>query len=60
MSELEKRVDVRLPEHEFKILEEYCKVTGRTKTEVVRELVRNLRRRLPKNTELSGKSWIKL
>lgn len=54
MSELEKRVDIRLPEHEFKILEESCAVTGRTKTEVIRGLIRNLRRRLPKSTGLSG------
>lgn len=54
MTETEKRVDIRLPLHEFEILQEYCRLTGRTKTEVIRELIRNLRRRLPKSTELSG------
>jgi hypothetical protein len=38
---------------EKRILEEYCKLKMRNKTDVLRELVRGLERKLPKNTELS-------
>lgn len=37
-----RRLNFELPENEIEILEEYCRRTGRTKTEVIRELVRSL------------------
>jgi predicted DNA-binding protein len=40
---MKKRLDFRLEEFELEILEEYCKAVGRTKTDVLRELIRNLR-----------------
>ncbi len=46
-------------DEEKRILEEYCKLKMRNKTDVLRELVRGLERKMPKNTELSGKSMIK-
>jgi len=42
---MKKRVDFRLEEFELKILEEYCAAVGRTKSDVLRELIRSLRRR---------------
>lgn len=32
----------KIPDSELAILENYCKKTKRTKTEVIRELIRNL------------------
>jgi predicted DNA-binding protein len=40
---MKKRLDFRIEEFEMEILEEYCKAVGRTKTDVLRELIRNLR-----------------
>jgi hypothetical protein len=40
---MKKRLDFRIEEFELEILEEYCKAVGRTKTDVLRELIRNLR-----------------
>jgi predicted DNA-binding protein len=50
----EKRVDIRIPEIEFQLLENYCKLTGRTKTDVLRELIRSLKRKLPKSPGSPG------
>jgi hypothetical protein len=54
MSGSEKRVDIRIPEVEFQLLEDYCKLTGRTKTDVLRDLIRSLKRKLPKSPGLPG------
>jgi hypothetical protein len=40
---MKKRLDFRLEEFELEILEAYCQIVGRTKTEVLRELIRNLK-----------------
>jgi predicted DNA-binding protein len=40
---MKKRLDFRIEEHEFQVLEEYCKAVGRTKTDVLRELIRSLK-----------------
>ncbi|MEG5019080.1 MULTISPECIES: hypothetical protein [unclassified Microcoleus] len=40
---MKKRLDFRIQESEFKILEEHCKSVGRTKTDVLRELIRSLK-----------------
>lgn len=42
---MKKRLDFRIEEFEFEILEEYCRAVGRTKTDVLRELIRGLRLR---------------
>jgi predicted DNA-binding protein len=39
---MKKRLDFRLEEFELQILEEYCKSVGRTKSDVLRELIRSL------------------
>jgi hypothetical protein len=40
---MNKRLDFRLQESEVKIIEEHCKAVGRTKTDVLRELIRSLK-----------------
>ena len=40
---MKKRLDFRVEDFEFKILEAYCKSVGRTKTAVLRELIRALK-----------------
>jgi len=40
---MKKRLDFRIEEYEFQILEDYCLSVGRTKTDVLRELIRNLK-----------------
>jgi hypothetical protein len=35
-------LNVRIPENEKEILEKYCEKTSRSKTEVIRELIRSL------------------
>ena len=40
-------LNVRVEESEMQLLEQYCKQAGRTKTDVVRTLLRGLKRRLP-------------
>jgi hypothetical protein len=40
---MKKRLDFRVEEFELEILEEYCKTVGRTKTDVLRELIRSLK-----------------
>ena len=42
---MKKRLDFRLEEYELEILEDYCNATGRTKSDVLRELIRNLSRK---------------
>lgn len=41
-------VDFRLEDRELEYLEEYCSLTGRTKTDVVRELIRRLKKKVEK------------
>jgi hypothetical protein len=40
---MKKRLDFRIEELEMEILEEYCFSVGRTKTDVLRELIRGLK-----------------
>jgi len=39
---MKKRLDFRIQEFKFEIIEEHCKAVGRTKTDVLRELIRSL------------------
>ncbi|MBR8826682.1 MAG: ribbon-helix-helix protein, CopG family [Gomphosphaeria aponina SAG 52.96 = DSM 107014] len=39
----EKQLNLRLPESEMEILKRYAKKVGRTKTDIVRELIRSLK-----------------
>jgi predicted DNA-binding protein len=41
--EKKQMLNIRLPESEMKILENYCQTATRTKTEVLREFIRSLR-----------------
>jgi len=40
---MKKRLDFRPEDFEYEILEEYCKAAGRTKSDVLRELIRSLK-----------------
>ncbi|GET44353.1 ribbon-helix-helix protein, CopG family [Microseira wollei] len=40
------RLDIRLPDSELEILKAYCEQEGRTQTEVIREFIRNLKRKV--------------
>jgi len=40
--DMKKRLDFRIEEFELEILEGYCNAAGRTKTDVLRELIRSL------------------
>jgi predicted DNA-binding protein len=40
---MKKRLDFRLEESELEILETYCKAVGRTKSDVLREMIRSLK-----------------
>jgi hypothetical protein len=44
----EKMLNVRMPESEFRLLARYAAAAGRTKTDVVRELIRGLELELPR------------
>jgi predicted DNA-binding protein len=46
----EKMLNVRMPESEFRLLARYAAAAGRTKTDVVRELIRSLEPRETKKT----------
>jgi hypothetical protein len=46
---MKKRLDFRVEEFELEILEEYCKAVGRTKTDVLRELIRSLKNKKKPN-----------
>jgi predicted DNA-binding protein len=48
----EKTLNVRLPESEFLLLAHYAAETGRTKTDVVRELLRSLEQKLAPEAKL--------
>jgi len=40
---MKKRLDFRIEDFEFEILEDYCNSVGRTKTDVLRDLIRSLK-----------------
>jgi predicted DNA-binding protein len=52
----EKMLNVRMPESEFLLLTRYAAATGRTKTDVVRELIRGLEQKLPRKAQRQTKS----
>lgn len=57
---MKKRLDFRIEEYEFQILEDYCELVGRTKTDVLRELIRGLKTKKKPATEegaLDPSSW---
>jgi predicted DNA-binding protein len=45
----EKQLNIRIPGKEMDILETYCKQTSRTKTDVLRELIRSLSKKVSKS-----------
>lgn len=45
---MKKRLDLRIDESEFDDLSEYAELTGRNKTDIIREYLRTLRRKCDK------------
>jgi len=41
----QKQLNIRVPDHELKILSRYAKQTQRTKTDIIREFIRSLKKR---------------
>jgi len=52
----EKMLNVRMPESEFRLLTRYAAAVGRTKTDVVRELIHSLEAREAKAKAKKPKS----
>lgn len=52
----EKMLNVRMPESEFRLLTRFAAAAGRTKTDVVRELIRSLEQKLPRKARLEPKA----
>jgi hypothetical protein len=42
---VKKRIDIQVIESEFEILEAYCNEVGQSKTAVIRELIRSLKKK---------------
>lgn len=51
---MKKRLDFRIEEYELEILEDYCKAFGRTKSDVLRELIRSLKAKKKKPSFTTG------
>ncbi|MBD2412049.1 CopG family transcriptional regulator [Nostoc calcicola FACHB-389] len=47
-----KRLTVRCSDQEYEILVEYCTETNRTQNDVLRELIRNLKKSRPRRVRL--------
>jgi hypothetical protein len=47
------RLNVNVPEKEMEILRQYCEQEGRTQSDVLREYIRSLKRKLNKRIESS-------
>ena len=45
----EKQLNIRIPGQEMDVLDAYCKQTSRTKTDVLRELIRGLSKKVKKS-----------
>ncbi|MGB3205393.1 MAG: ribbon-helix-helix protein, CopG family [Crinalium sp.] len=54
MSKPEIYITFRLTSQEKEILKAYCEQEGRNQTDVLRELIRNLRRRLKQESRFSS------
>jgi hypothetical protein len=51
---MKRRLDFRIEEYEFQIVEEYCTSVGRTKIDVLRELIRGLKLKKKPSSEAEG------
>ncbi|MDJ0569070.1 MAG: ribbon-helix-helix protein, CopG family [Pleurocapsa sp. MO_192.B19] len=43
------QISIRLEAKEKELLDQYCLLTDRTQTDVIRELIRSLKRKMPKS-----------
>ncbi|MGF1488730.1 MAG: ribbon-helix-helix protein, CopG family [Prochloraceae cyanobacterium] len=50
----QRRITIRLPESELKILEAYCDQTSRTKTDIIRDFIRGLGKKIEKSNQLEN------
>ncbi|KAB8331269.1 ribbon-helix-helix protein, CopG family [Scytonema tolypothrichoides VB-61278] len=46
----DRRIDLRVTEAELELLDEYCQLTGKNRTDVLREFIRSLKKKM-RNTE---------
>lgn len=44
-------LNIRIEEAEMELLKQYCQLSGRTQTDVVRELVRGLKRKIASQSD---------
>jgi hypothetical protein len=44
-------LNIRIEESEIELLKQYCQQSGRTQTDVVRELIRGLKRKISSQSE---------
>ncbi len=42
------QIAIRIEAKEKELLDRYCELTGRTQTDVLRELIRSLKRKMPR------------
>lgn len=59
----QKQLNIRIPEHELKILTRYARKTKRTKTDIIREFIRSLKAKnngsLPPAENVEGSTPLK-
>nr|WP_211173121.1 ribbon-helix-helix protein, CopG family [Brasilonema bromeliae] len=42
----DKRIDLRVTQTELELLDEYCQLTGKNRTDVLREFIRSLKKKM--------------
>ena len=53
MTRQDRRIDLRVTEAEIELLDEYCELTGKNRTDVLREFIRSLKKKIRKAKEYS-------
>ncbi len=53
MAKQDKRIDLRVTEAELELLDEYCQLTGKNRTDVLREFIRSLKKKMRNAKEYS-------
>lgn len=46
MAKQDKRIDLRVTQAELELLDEYCQLTGKNRTDVLREFIRSLKKKM--------------
>ncbi|WP_414585034.1 ribbon-helix-helix protein, CopG family [Scytonema sp. PCC 10023] len=53
MVKQDKRIDLRVTEAEIELLDEYCELVGKNRTDVLREFIRSLKKKMRNAKEYS-------